>query len=95
VTLKDLVLLTAAETAKLLKVSIATLRTWRYRSVGPPFMRLTGSRHGPAYYEYHDLLEWADTRRYFSTTDETVRTTPKKGHSKARDISEKEDPPTV
>lgn len=52
-------LLTAAETAAMLAVSIGTLANWRSMGMGPPFIRLNGGR--AVRYRLSDLLAYLET----------------------------------
>lgn len=52
-------LLMPKEAAKLLRVSEGTLRDWRYRRVGPPYIRV-GQRPR---YDVRDLERWLRDRR--------------------------------
>lgn len=43
-------LLTSREVAERLRVSLSTLARWRAQRVGPPFIRLSGSKYGRVRY---------------------------------------------
>jgi len=51
-----------------IRVSPATLRTWRWKGGGPQFLKLNGAR-STAYYRVEDLETWIE-RRQFSNTGE-------------------------
>lgn len=53
-------LLTPAEAAALLGVSVRTLEDWRYRRTGPPWVRLGGQ----ARYEPSELRRHLDRNRH-------------------------------
>jgi len=53
-------LMTADETAELLRISTSTLHDWATRSEGPPVYRL-GPRHHR--WDRRDVLEWLESRR--------------------------------
>jgi predicted DNA-binding transcriptional regulator AlpA len=65
-------LLNTRQTAQILGVKPQTLRIWRYRKKGPPYVRY-GSDRGPAYYNESDIEKWVQEHTYTSTSDETVR----------------------
>ena len=50
-------LLTEAEVAGILKMTIHTLRNWRVRSHGPPFIRISGRS---IRYRRSDVEEWIE-----------------------------------
>lgn len=52
-------LLTSPETAAYLKVPERTLNDWRYRKIGPPFLRV--GRH--VRYRRSDVDEWLNTNQ--------------------------------
>lgn len=58
-------LLDTPQTAQYLKISESTLRHYRISGRGPAFLKL-----GPAFVRYKksDLDEWANSRRYQSTS---------------------------
>lgn len=60
-------LLTADETADLLRISPRTLENWRARGHGPPYLRLTRRRIA---YRERDVLAWIDSRLRASTAAE-------------------------
>lgn len=53
-------LMTAYETAELLRISTSTLHEWATREVGPSVYRL-GPRHHR--WDRRDVLEWLESRR--------------------------------
>jgi predicted DNA-binding transcriptional regulator AlpA len=59
-------LLSNEETANLLGLKPATLDNWRWRGVGPTFVRV-GSR---VKYSESDVLAWLDAQKRRSTTDD-------------------------
>lgn len=60
------VLLTARETAALLRISEITLARWRLCGTGPRFVRLGRRRIA---YERSELLRWIGTHQHSSTSD--------------------------
>jgi len=56
-------LLTEAQGADYLKLSIRTLQAWRMRGVGPPFVRAGRAIR----YRRHDLLTWVKQQTVQST----------------------------
>jgi DNA-binding transcriptional MerR regulator len=57
-------LLTEAQTADFLNVSVRTLQAWRVRGGGPPFVCAGRARR----YRRRDLLEWMDSNTRNSTS---------------------------
>ena len=53
-------LLTERDLAGMLGKPPRTLSQWRYRQVGPPFLRLVG---GSVRYDLADIEAWLDTQR--------------------------------
>ena len=51
-------LLTDDEAAPLLNVSPATLRSWRCRGVGPPYVKLGCGKKAPVRYSESDLQQF-------------------------------------
>ena len=51
--------LTEAETATLLRLKQQTLRSWRYRDLGPPYLKIVGTIR----YLEADLDKYLRTRR--------------------------------
>jgi predicted site-specific integrase-resolvase len=51
-------LLTEAEVAERLRVSRATLRDWRHRKIGPPFLKLGRAKQAAIRYRDADLAPW-------------------------------------
>jgi len=62
-------LLTSLELARALKVSDRAPESWRMRGVGPRFMRAGGRR---VLYRWSDVLEYLNSRRYSSTSEEAA-----------------------
>ena len=58
-------LLTDEEAAELLSIKKGTLRIWRLRGFGPPFIKLRQSVR----YERKTLREWIASRAFQSTTE--------------------------
>jgi hypothetical protein len=56
----QLKLVNEKEAAKLLNLGIQTLRNWRCRRTGPPYLKLCGRL---VRYDYRDLVEYARSRR--------------------------------
>jgi hypothetical protein len=59
-------LLTTAETARLLRRSVDTLRWWRHRGLGPESFRL-GAR---VFYDRDAVLRWVERERERTTSGE-------------------------
>lgn len=57
--------LTTPEAAELIRHSPQTMRAWRVRGGGPPYIRLSGR----VLYSNADLREWLTSHRRFSTAD--------------------------
>lgn len=57
---------TTPEAAKVLRLSVTTLRSLRVSGEGPPFLRLSPKR---IVYSGGDLLNWLDGRRRASTSE--------------------------
>ena len=51
-------LLTDVESAQLLNLSVQTLRNWRSKRIGPPYIKLGRAVR----YKLVDLLEWVEKR---------------------------------
>ncbi len=56
-------LLTEAEAAELLTVSISTMIRWRREGTGPPWFRLGGRHAGAVRYRRDELLQWLEEQR--------------------------------
>jgi predicted DNA-binding transcriptional regulator AlpA len=65
-------LLSSEEAAAVLGVKPKTLRVWRWRGSGPPFVRLGDSEHSRAAYRQADIDAWAAARTFRSTTAEAA-----------------------
>ncbi len=76
--LKSLTLVSSVKTAKMLGIRPQTLRIWRQRGKGPPFVRMGENLRCPAAYRLSDVEEWIQKHSYISTAQETVRTVPAK-----------------
>lgn len=48
---------TAAETARILHVSLGTLANWRSQHKGPRYIQ-TGAKHSPVLYRAADIEKW-------------------------------------
>ena len=59
-------LLLPAEAAKLLRVSVGTLRDWRYLKTGPAYIK-AGAR---VLYDLHDLERYLNAQRVEATHDD-------------------------
>ena len=51
-------LLNDAEAAKLLCVSTATLRSWRCRGIGPPYIKMGNGAKAPVRYSESDIEQY-------------------------------------
>lgn len=58
--------------AKQIGVQPHTLRVWRMRGFGPPYVRLGGPR-GRVVYSEQDIETWLAARRFRSTSEESAR----------------------
>lgn len=58
--------LTETEAAKIVGVQPRTLQNWRYRGMGPPFLRYSARC---IRYRLEDLLAWQASRSRVSTSD--------------------------
>lgn len=56
-------LLTPAELAKTLRLSVRTLENWRLRGWGPPYIRFGTSSHHKVVYDWHAVEEWLEQFR--------------------------------
>jgi predicted DNA-binding transcriptional regulator AlpA len=65
----DMPLLTEAQAADYLSLSMRTLQAWRVRGVGPKFCRLGRAVR----YRLADLAAWLDTHAANSTTEADAR----------------------
>ncbi len=61
--------MTDGEAAKFRRVAIRTQQRERQDGVGPPFIRLSARRVG---YLRSDIVAWLGSRRFASTSEETV-----------------------
>ena len=61
--------------AEFLGVQPATLKTWRWRGVGPQFIKLGNQPGSRVAYRRSDLIAWLDARTFGSTAAATVRGT--------------------
>jgi DNA-binding transcriptional MerR regulator len=57
--------------AKALGITSQTLRLWRHRGCGPPYVRLSGLR-GRCVYDPLQLERWKAERTFNSTSEESV-----------------------
>jgi hypothetical protein len=64
-------ILTTGEAARFLRRQQQTLRKWRMRGGGPPYVRIGGVR-GRVGYVWRDLQGWLAARTFESTSAETV-----------------------
>jgi len=63
-------LLSTQEAAQILGLKPQTLRRWRIRGEGIPFVRLARNR---AAYDPEKIRSWAETRTFQSTAEESTR----------------------
>jgi len=54
------------------RVCSATLRQWRWRGIGPPFVKLTPG--GPCYYSRESLDAWVASRSFKNTAEASAAT---------------------
>jgi hypothetical protein len=63
-------MLRAKEAATLIGIGPKTLANWRWRGLGPPFIKLPGKGgKGAVRYDRDTVLKWLDDRTRCSTTD--------------------------
>lgn len=67
-------LLSTQEAARILGRKQQTLRLWRVRGGGPPYVKMMG-RYGRVAYRRVDLETWITERIYSSTSEETASRT--------------------
>lgn len=60
------------EAAERLGVAAQTLRVWRWRGFGPPYIRLGPGMTARAAYTEEDITAWLASRRFNSTAQETA-----------------------
>lgn len=48
--------------AKIIGVSVKTLRRWRHQMIGPPYKKLGEGRNGRVVYSEADLADWLNGR---------------------------------
>ena len=65
-------LLTPYEVAERLRVTIAMLRTWRWRGTGPKYIRQGTNPKGRVLYREEDINSHEEAHRYGSTSEETA-----------------------
>lgn len=66
-------LLSNKQAAKFLGVKPATLKIWRWRGVGPHFIKLGDQPGSRVAYRRADVIEWLDARTYSSTSAASVK----------------------
>ena len=64
-------LISSTDTAKLLGIKPQTLRLWRYKGIGPKFVRYQNDR-GRVYYSMEEIERFIQERTFSSTTEVTV-----------------------
>lgn len=62
-----------AETARYLGWKPQTLRKKRHRGDGPPYYRTGDGPQARVLYDLEEVQEWLATRRFKSTSEETVK----------------------
>ena len=72
-------LLNTADAAGYLGLKPQTLRAWRVRGGGPPYVRFGAKGRGTVAYKISDLDAWVDEHRWPHTSAETV------GHRRDKD----------
>jgi Helix-turn-helix domain len=65
-------LLSTADAASYLGLKPQTLRMWRTRGGGPPYVRYGPKGRGTVVYKVADLEAWVNERRWIHTSAETV-----------------------
>ena len=53
---------TTEQTAKALQISPQTLRAWRYKGFGPPFVRIGPAERARVKYRIKDVEDWLEKR---------------------------------
>jgi len=66
--------LTGKQLAEVLGIKPQTLRVWRWRGDGPPYIRF-GGLHGRVIYRATDVDKWLAERTFRNTSEETVKAT--------------------
>lgn len=54
-------LITPAELARTLRLTVRTLENWRLRNWGPPYIRLGTGAHNKVVYAWHAVDAWLET----------------------------------
>lgn len=67
-------LLPSDDAAILLGLKPQTLRAWRLRGMGPPYVRIGHGQRGRVFYRGDDLSRWLESRTFGSTSEETAGT---------------------
>jgi hypothetical protein len=70
--------LRTADAANFLGLRPQTLRLWRIKAGGPPYIRYGTKGKGTVVYKIADLEDWVDQRRWPHTSAETVGHKPDK-----------------
>jgi len=65
-------LCSTAQAAEILCLKPQTLRVWRWKGIGPRYIRY-GKARGRVMYRVDDLEAWLESRSFASTSEETVR----------------------
>ena len=56
-------LLTEKEVSQMTGLALSTLRHWRVRRVGPPYLKLGRKRQGAVRYNLADVVRWTENFR--------------------------------
>ena len=65
-------LLSTADAANYLGLRPQTLRAWRFKGGGPPYIRFGAKARGTVAYKISDLDIWVNQRRWPHTSAETI-----------------------
>jgi len=57
------------ETGKLLRVTARTVQQWRWRKIGPPYIKLGSPIKGKGriLYDYDDIVAWMESQKVKTT----------------------------
>lgn len=70
------------EAARLIGVTPQTLKWWRHKKKGPPFIKFGESKQSGVGYDPADIEAWKAERKFASTTDYSPAAQPVKHNSR-------------